>query len=396
LTNRYDFTDLSTVARLQWQLWTSDGPLRTGEQDLPAIAPGASKTIQLAGLAAALGQAQTDHEVWLDVQLVAKSATEFIHAGHELAYEQFKLGGDWAPTAVPAKTNDLSIEQHDGRAIVSGAGWEMHFSQTARGLSAWTARGESLIESGPLPDFWRAPTDNDRGAGLTDPDNQRKHLPKSSVWESALATWQPTMSVSEKSDQVTVRFAGSLLDGKAHQALSYTIFPSGVMEVDFAYDASEELPQMIRVGTQWRLPLEYDQLDWYGRGPEPTYSDRNEARVGIYATDLMSDWVDYSRPQENGNKVDTRWLKVTDAHGNGLLFEGGEPLSVNMLPWDAGTIQSADYTWQLPVPEAVFLNIDLAQIGVGGDSSWGAIAHEPYLLKEKTYSYRYRVTPIRP
>jgi beta-galactosidase len=82
------------------------------------------------------------------------------------------------------------------------------------------------------------------------------------------------------------------------------------------------------------------------------------------------------------------------AEGSGLLIEGAEPLSVNMLPWNAATIQNADDSWQLPEPESIHLNVDLAQLGVGGDSSWGAIAHAPYQLKEKSYSYRYRVTPI--
>ena len=91
-----------------------------------------------------------------------------------------------------------------------------------------------------------------------------------------------------------------------------------------------------------------------------------------------------------------RWLTITDLNGRGLRIEGDRPLSVNMLPWGAATIQRADYTWQLPEPEAVFLNIDLAQLGVGGDNSWRSIAHKPYRLEAKAYSYHYRVTPILP
>jgi len=191
-----------------------------------------------------------------------------------------------------------------------------------------------------------------------------------------------------------IDFEGDLLSGQAYQHIRYTVTPAGQLDVAFAYEAKEELPQMLRVGTQWILPLAMDQIKWHGRGPEPTYSDRDEARMGVYTTDLMSDWVDYSRPQENGNKVDVRCLTITDASGFGLRIEGAAPLSVNPLPWDALTMQTADYTWQLPQPEAVFLNIDHAQTGVAGDSSWGAVAHDAYRLEAGAYSYQYRVTPI--
>ena len=146
----------------------------------------------------------------------------------------------------------------------------------------------------------------------------------------------------------------------------------------------------------WPLEPSFDRIRWYGPGPGPTYSDRNFERVGIYQSSLMNDWVDYSRPQENGNKAGVRWLEISDGNGSGLLVQSldEELLSCNPMPWNPATIRSVDYSWQLPVPKASFLNIDHVQMGVGGDNSWGATPHEQYQPGDGKYSYRYRLSPV--
>ena len=395
LTNRYDFTDLSTVAHLSWQLWSTDGVLAAGKVALPSIAPGETASVKLEGLPAALSAPASAGEIWLDVALRQSSPTALLEAGHELAYEQFAVSGTWQLPEAPVAGDSIEAEQYDGRILLSGDDWSMRFTRTARGLDHWKARGKLLVDRPVLPDYWRAATDNDQAAGLSTPPLMNKHLGPSHIYKTALDTWQPTLELSQNANTTVIRFAGKLLDGKARQEVTYTVYPDGALEVGFAYEALQELPQMMRVGTQWSLPREFDQIHWYGRGPEPTYRDRDEAPIGLYRTSLMENWIDYARPQENGNKVDVRWIEVTNAHGVGLRVEGAQALSVNLLPWDAATLEAADYSWQLPEPRAAFLNIDLAQMGVGGDNSWGRIAHPQYRLRDKAYSYRYRVTPIQ-
>ena len=109
----------------------------------------------------------------------------------------------------------------------------------------------------------------------------------------------------------------------------------------------------------------------------------------------MENWVDYSKPQENGNKVAVRWIEITDCDGSGLRFTNEEGLSTNALPFSTEAISGCAYTWQLPKPTAAHIHIDHAQMGVGGDNSWGDIALPQYQLREKTYRYQYTVTPIR-
>ncbi len=392
LTNRYDFTDLGEVADLQWTVWDENGVVAAGTLPIPSLAPYDSFDLPLP---AAAWKTRGNQETWLNVSLNQRSDAEFLEAGFELAYEQFKLSGEWKLAPLKSSGGKLAVEESASTIQVSGNNWEIVFDKDKHTLRSWQVNGQDYLQQGALPDYWRAPTDNDRGAGMAhDKGTAHKQLGASLLWQSAGASWTPDVSIDTDPQRVQVRFEGSLLEGKARQEIAYTIDPSGSLEVSFHYEADETLPYLPRIGTRWILPRAFDQMTWYGRGPQPTYSDRDEARMGIYSSDMMSNWVHYSRPQENGNKVDVRWIKVTNAEGQGLLIEGAAPLSANLLPWDATTMQNVEYSWQLPNPEAVYLNIDLAQMGVGGDTSWGRIAHPPYLLKDKEYRYHYRVTPL--
>jgi beta-galactosidase len=269
-------------------------------------------------------------------------------------------------------------------------------------MTSWKVNGEELVRRGALPDFWRAPTDNDRGADLLDfgrgkPQDYRILYP-SNIWERGASSWTPAEPlVEEQADgRVKVLFSGTILNGKAEVALTYFIDSGGRVQVDYAYSTDHAMPMIPRVGTEWILGKEMDSIRWYGRGPDPTYSDRRWEPMGIYHGAVMSNWVDYSRPQENGNKVDARWMEIINRRGVGLRIMGAQPLSVNALPFSKDEIRGKAYSWQLPEPGATFVNVDLAQMGVGGDNSWGLIAHPEYRLVSNVYRYTYFIEPIIP
>lgn len=195
---------------------------------------------------------------------------------------------------------------------------------------------------------------------------------------------------------MNLTFSGELLDGRANLTLDYTVQPGGRIEVDLQFQANEQLPQLIRLGTEWELPREFHNIRWYGRGPDPTYADRKFEPIGIFASTVMENWMDHAKPQENSNKVDVRWLEVTNDDGHGLRVMSNVALSVNAQPFRKSEIAGKAYSWQLPKPSVTVLNVDLAQLGVGGDDSWGAIAHPPYRLTDRQYRYVYIIEPIVP
>jgi beta-galactosidase len=151
---------------------------------------------------------------------------------------------------------------------------------------------------------------------------------------------------------------------------------------------------MPRVGMQLVMPAGFEQLSWLGPGPEETYSDRNEARVGAYKGTVDAQWTDYSKPQENGNKVDARWIAITNAQGVGLLAVGMPLLSAEAGHYTHDDIWNAKHTYEMTKRAELYVNLDLKQMGVGGDNSWGALPHAPYQIPAQAYSYRFRLRPI--
>ena len=389
LTNRYDFTDLADMMTVRWSRAVDGEVLASGELDVPSTAPGATARIALPDAAVTrIGRG----EAVLTLSYRARGAEAFVEPGHEIGWDQFVLDGAWragdpATGAPPTVTND------DERIMVESAGWSINFSKSSGRLTGWRLDGQSLVD-GSRPDMARAETDNDRGAGYG--SDRNGPLAGLDAWTDAHDTWRPDVRIAETRDANTMAIvaSGPLLYGKAMLEIRYTIHPTGELEVDYRYRANADLPLLPRIGMLWVLSPELNRIRWYGPGPNPTYSDRNFERLGIWESTVLNDWIDYSRPQENGNKVGVRWMEMTDGAGAGLRFEalGGSPLSINALPWPASRLRATDYSWQLPRPDATYLNIDFAQMGVGGDNSWGATAHEGYQLSAREYAYRYRVS----
>jgi beta-galactosidase len=160
----------------------------------------------------------------------------------------------------------------------------------------------------------------------------------------------------------------------------------------------KSLPEMPRFGMQTTLKAGFDNLAWLGKGPQETYSDRQDARVGLYRGKVKDQFFEYIKPQETGNKEAVRWLALTDPQGRGLLAIGQPLLSANALHASTDDLYCATnkenyYSYMLPKRETVTLNLDLKQRGLGGDNSWGALPHEAFRLSTwpTTYSYRLRV-----
>jgi len=398
--NRYDFTDIAEELTLHWELIENGEPVRSGDIELPSITPGQRASIQLP---AATRPEGTGKEAFLNLSFRTKTASLWWEPGYELAHTQFRTGGQW--TVPPSNHSDTRINVSDGdnQVRLTGKGWEITFDKKAGTIASWKAGGKDLLARGPLPDFWRAPTDNDRGAGLRDPHDEstvpeNRALRASNLWRDAASTWQTDPPVVNQASEgcVSITFAGKILDGRADVTLDYTVQPGGRVDIDFQYKANEPLPQLIRIGTEWELPLEFQNIQWYGRGPDPTYSDRKFEPIGIFTSTVMDHWIDYSKPQENGNKVDVRWFEVTNDGGFGLRVMSDRPLSVNASPFRKSDIAGTAYSWQLPEPSVTVLNIDHAQMGVGGDDSWGAIALPKYRLTEREYRYAFAIEPVLP
>ncbi|HZK07632.1 MAG TPA: glycoside hydrolase family 2 TIM barrel-domain containing protein [Bacteroidales bacterium] len=160
-------------------------------------------------------------------------------------------------------------------------------------------------------------------------------------------------------------------------------------------------PELPRFGMRWAMPGRYDNLQWFGRGPHENYIDRNTgAFVGKYNSTAAEQYFPYVRPQENGNKTDIRWMMLTDDAGNGLLIDGlpmfsGSTLHNSIEDFDQGTKSNYRHTNDITLRDTVFVTVDLKQMGVGGDDSWGSRTHPQYLLPAADYQFTFRMRPVR-
>jgi beta-galactosidase len=225
-------------------------------------------------------------------------------------------------------------------------------------------------------------TDNDFGNALGS---------KAAVWQGVGDELAVTaLNVDTTSDKETVIAAELVASGVAATfALTYRVFASGELGVGLGFTPAETLPELPRFGMRTALGGEVDRIQWFGPGPEPTYADRKLLAVGLYDGLVTDQFVPYARPQESGNKVDARFVALTDTSGNGLLAVGAPLLSVNASPFAAEALEAAAHPHEVAADGHVHLNLDRAQRGVGGDNSWGAKPLNDYIIQANAQSYQF-------
>ena len=393
--NRRAFTDLSDLAGT-WELRLEGTGPTSGNLPQLATAPGASDTLALEGVPHI--RPLFGRESMLTVAFRTRQDAPLLPAGHLVAWEQYHVV-QTLPDQGPLPGGPLSTHETPGNIHVSGDDFTLRFDRGSGTLASMRLGNRDLLLSGPAPNFWRAPTDNDYGSGFP---------VRSGVWR--LAGRPPgrhldSMTVTQDPDgaRVTVTSHFTLRAIDAQYTLAHEIHPDGTASISaHLFNVDEDLPEMPRFGTILTLPGELDQVEWYGRGPHENYWDRRTgAAVGRYTAPVSELAHPYVRPQETGTRTDTRWVAVTDGSGTGLVVTGLPTVSFSALPHtiedlDAGE-QKAQRHWADLVPrDEVTLSVDYRQQGVGGDDSWGAVPHREYTLWPGEMAFRFLLRPLRP
>ena len=267
---------------------------------------------------------------------------------------------------------------------------KVQFQKLSGKMSSYKVGGKELvydIQNTLLPNFWRAPTDNDEGNHMAE---------RCAMWKTA-SLYPRLLETSQRSaeEKAHIRTSYSLGAGAVCE-LAYHMDGGGVIEVEEHFTGKEGLPDMPCFGMAWKLPREFSHVRWYGLGPEETYQDRKSGgRMGVYETTAEAGIPGYVVPQECGNHVETRWLELTDGKGLGIRIEGEVPFEFSVLPYTCHELEQARHLYELPRPYASVFRLNARQTGVGGDNSWGAWTHEDYIVRggeDKTF--RFRIVPI--
>ncbi|MFC9425622.1 glycoside hydrolase family 2 TIM barrel-domain containing protein [Streptomyces sp. NPDC056987] len=393
LTNEYLFTNLREFDG-RWSLLADGKVVQRGRlsRDQLDVAPLTSKDITVPVKVPARPAPGTEY--FLQLSFTTKEPAKWAEAGFETAKQQLPVAAG-SPAVTPVALETVPALRHeDGEkaVTVTGRGFSVTVDKGTGTITSYEARGVRLITSGPVPNFWRAPTDNDRGNG--------QHT-RNQTWRDAGALREVTaVGVRTLRDKaVEIKVSGTLpTTVESAYTTTYTVFGNGEIKVDHTlHPGASSLPYLPEVGTLLFLPRHLDRLHYYGRGPEENMWDRNNGTdVGLYAGTVAGQWTSYLRPQENGNKTDVRWAALTGRDGAGLLVSGEPLLEVNashFTPEDLSGGVRHDY--QLTPRDAVVLRLNHRQMGVGGDNSWGAHTHDEYkLLADRDYSYTYRLRPL--
>ena len=332
-----------------------------------------------------------DAEYTLTVSFWLKEDMSWADAGHEVAF------GQKIYKKIPAfHASEKPIRVVHGKVNigVKGEDFDCLFSMLSGGLVSYRYAGKEMIEKIPMPNFWRAPVDNDNGSMAPARYAQWKIASMYISHRNGGMFDNVPTKVEEKDNTVTVTYTYFMPTTPASKCqVSYTVFGDGTIETKLMYDPVEGLPDMPEFGMMFQFNADYDNLTWYGMGSEETYADRRHgAKLGIYSSKVADNMAKYLVPQECGNKVGVRYARLVDAKGRGMMFEGDE-LSFSALPYTPHELENAAHVYELPQVHHTIVRVALAQMGVGGDDSWGSLVHPEYhidVTKPLEFTFRFR------
>ena len=394
--NENFFTDLSSY-RMEWQLLKDGKIVRSGILDNLKVEPQ-----QIAKVKLDLGETDNTGEWLLNVSYVQKITEHLLPAGHVVARNQIVVRPYEAPEMQIANVAQSNIkvsqpvvnDENSNCLEISGESFNIQFNKSNGFMDYYEVNGTAMIKEGAqlTPNFWRAPTDNDYGAGL-----QKKNA----VWRN------PEMKLLSLNHDVVdgmvvVSAEYEMKSVSAKLNIEYTVNNVGAVKVTqkMISDKSAKVADMFRFGMQLVMPESFEKIIYYGRGPIENYSDRNHsADLGIYNQTVTEQFYPYIRPQENGTKTDIRWWKLLNNEGKGLIFVSESPFSASALHYtieslDDGEQKDQRHSFEVePSPLTNFL-IDKAQQGLACEDSWGAIPLPQYRLPYGDYEFTFIMTPF--
>lgn len=377
---------------LEWQVVADGRVVKTGRVTDLEVAPQQRREYTLE-----FGEADFPSdasEVLVNVAYRLKSPEALLDAGHAVARQQFVVReyDCTGQTGLAQTERPVQITRWERGTRVEGDRWELFFSRDGF-LSQYRVDGRELLAEGAAlrPQFWRAPTENDLGAGLD---------ARFGVWKSPVLKLTQFDAVTEEGVAVvTARYEMPQVKGVL--TMTYRINGAGEVSVAEQLEAGDaEAPGMFRFGMTMAMPARYSEIVYYGRGAHENYCDRlSSADLGLYSQKVADQYHDeYVRPQESGTKSDLRWWSVVDSSGSGLTILSEAPFSASALPYatealDVTNFPPQQHSGPLRSGDRTYVNFDLRQMGLGCINSWGELPEDQYMIPYGDYTFRFLLRP---
>ncbi len=385
ITNRHDFSSLEHL-NISWSV-IADGKKKTsGSLGALDIKAGETKTIEIPFN---IPEA-AEEEYFLNIVFTLNKDFPWAQPGHEVAFEQLELPvKKLEKKPICASFKKLKTKEERNQITVSGEDFKIVFDKVYGVISSWKSQGLALLETGPSLNFWRAPIDNDTRVFLPEWQKAGLHVLKNRI---------DTVSVIESSEtsatiRVKARVAPPVHTWGFECEYIYKISNSGEITIEVSALKSDEMPHLPKIGLQMRLPSEFENVNWHGRGPGESYADSKQAcKVGLYSKTVDELYTPYVYPQENGNREETRWVTLKNLNGAGIKASG-QPLINFSAHWHTvEDFEQARHTHELTRQDFITLNLDWKQCGIGSGSC-GPNTFDHYRINEKKFHFSIKLSP---
>lgn len=386
ISNLHDHCDLSYLQG-HWQLCEDSKIIAQGV--LPVLTTPA-RNEELVKLPYQLPSARAGAEYWLNFSFVTRETSLWAPRGYEVATAQLKI-----PLSAPkisltiSAMPDIHLAENDGVFAITGTDFQLLFEQQTGTIIRWKYQGIPLLEHGPLLNIWRAPTDNDKAMSM---EWQRLRF-------AHLCQRLSNLRIRRLNSQmlqiiIDARIGPATFDPYFDCCFCYSIYGSGDVLLHTHIKPLTSLPALPRIGFKLKLAAGFNQLRWYGRGPQESYIDRHQsALVGEYHGTIDEQFEPYIRPQETGNKHQTRWATILNNQGSGLFFSGMPCIDFSAHHYLLENLTNARHRYELQQIAETMLYLDYRQRGIG-NASCGPEVLEQYELLAKEIDFTVRLRPF--
>lgn len=411
ITNRHQFKNLNELVGM-WQLSVNGDTIQRGffELDLPA---GQSVIDSIPFRMPTLNHGL---ECMLTVSFLLKEKTKWAEAGHEIAWDEMPVKTPFYPEEIQPVKGQVTVSENDKSVVVSGDKFKYTFNRKTGEFSSLQYNGSEYLEGGPAFNVWRAPLANDidpwgsenfknkyftpgfgrsidnqlRTLGMRDLISQTDNIEIIKSGSTVIVKIKAFSNSTLAANRILNSWNGS---SAFERNETWTFSADGTIELEQEIIPNGPMPEMLqKIGLQFQLPKQFSYVEWYGRGPFENYPDRKTgAKTGHYLSNANEMYVPYIFPQEYGNRCDVRWLKVTNADGKGMHFEGGGLLNFSLHKYTTDNLDRAVYTYQLNEAPNTILNVDYEVTGVGETATRQL---QKYRVMPHTGVYKLKIKPF--